>query len=60
MSNLLEVKPTYEGFFNEIIASLTEGTKGQYAAALLDFEKWCIKKYDKNLDQIIPGEDEND
>jgi len=54
MSNLLEVKPTYDGFFSTVLDQLSAGTRQQYQAALTDFEKWSIKKYGKNLTEIIP------
>ncbi len=44
---------SYEGFFTVILSSNSKGTKQQYAAALKDFEKYCISVHNRTLDQMI-------
>jgi len=44
---------SYDGFFKDILAVNSEGTKKQYGAALKDFEKYCIKAHNCTLDQMI-------
>jgi hypothetical protein len=37
--SILVQQRSYDGFFKDILASNSEGTKNQYASALKDFEK---------------------
>jgi len=44
---------SYDGFFTDILATNSDGTKKQYVSALKDYENYCIKAYNRTLDQMI-------
>jgi len=44
---------SYDGFFKDILDSNSEGTKGQYASALKDFERYCSQEYSKSLEEML-------
>jgi len=52
--SILVQQRSFEGFFKDILASNSEGTRHQYKSALKDFEKYCIKQFDRNLEDMIP------
>jgi len=52
--SILVQQRSYDGFFKDILASNSEGTKNQYASALKDFEKYCVDEYQKTLEQMLP------
>jgi len=51
--SILQQTRSYDGFFTDILSANSEGTKNQYRSALLDFEKFCKKEHNMNLEQIL-------
>jgi len=51
--SILVQKRTFEGFFKDILSENSEGTKNQYHSALKDFERYCMKEYSMNLENML-------
>ena len=52
--SLLSTQRTYETFFDVKLKNRKEGTRKNYRLALTDFDKFCNRRLDNSLENLIP------